>query len=92
MQIHHIVERHLLGEAHGEHSLAGVVKEVAHGHTVVYVADSLREHRGGGQYLYLVVALYGGAIYGIGGYQQLYGALLDLLYALSRSTTWDRNA
>ena len=48
----------------------------------MYVANGLREHRGGGQYLYLVVALYGGAIYGIGGYQQLYGALLDLLYSL----------
>ena len=39
----------------------------------MYVANGLREHGGGGQYLYLVVALYGGAIYGIGGYQQLLG-------------------
>ena len=46
------------------------------------MTHSLREHRSCGQYLDLFAALYGGAVYGIGGYQQLYGAFFDLLYAL----------
>ena len=88
-----IVERHLAFKAHGQHALAGVVKQMAHGNAVMDAAHRLGEHGGAADRI-LILGEFSTAGHSTVSVEtrSLMGLSSIFFTPFSWSTTWERKA